>query len=48
MVLFLEWPNQHKIMKKLEKSCRTYTAYLNIFPDLIFYMKIYKSKYVEV
>ena len=48
MGLFLEWPNQHKIMKKLEKSCRTYTAYWNIFPDLIFCMKIYKSKYVDV
>ena len=48
MGLFLEVSNQHKMMKKLEKSCKTYTLYLNIFPDLIFCMKICKRKYVCV
>ena len=31
---------QHKRMKKLE--------YRNIFPDLIFYKKIYKSQYIAM
>ena len=39
---------KHKIMKKLEKSCKTYAAYLNIFLDLIFCKKVYKSKYMAM
>ena len=47
MGFFLEWPNQHKRMKKLDKSLQNLFIQLNIFTYPIS-CKNTDSKYLDV